>query len=179
VSILKWLGLSVGPAPDPHATQVVQRITQALETLEPERARYLAAFAYLLGRVAHADHAVTEPEIAEMERIVQMEGDLPSEQAQLVVQIARHESFLSRGTEDFPVTQEFRAISTPEQRRALLRCLFAVSASDDSVVLAEDNEIRKISIELKVPHEDFVKARAEWRAHLAVLRPGGRAPSRR
>jgi uncharacterized tellurite resistance protein B-like protein len=172
VSILKWLGLSVDPVPDPHATEVVQRITRALQTLEPERARYLAAFAYLLGRVAHADHKATDPEIAEMERIVQVEGDLPPEQARLVVEIAKHESFLFRGTEDFPVAQEFRAISTPEQRRALLRCLFAVSASDDSVVLAEDNEIRKISMELKVRHEDFVKARAEWRAHLAVLKSG-------
>jgi uncharacterized tellurite resistance protein B-like protein len=174
VSILKWLGISESPAPDSHGTEVVQRITRALETLDPERARYLAAFAYLLGRVAHADHQASEQEVAEMERIVQMEGDLPREQAQLVVQIARHESFLFRGTEDFPVSQEFRALSTPEQRRALLRCLFAVAASNDTVVMAEDNEIRKISMELKVPHDEFVKARAEWRAHLAVLKPGGR-----
>ena len=39
----------------------------ALDYLEPDLARVLAAFAYLMGRVAHADRAVSAEETRAME----------------------------------------------------------------------------------------------------------------
>lgn len=171
MSILEWLGFTRGVAPaTPTETEVVRRITAALDEMEPERARYLAAFAYLLGRVAHADSQVTEAETRAMERIVMEEGGLPEAQAIIVVQIAKAESFLFGGSEDFAVTQEFGEIATDEQKRSLLRCLFAVSASDDAVVTAEDNEIRRISMALRIPHPEFIEARARYREHLRAVR---------
>lgn len=171
MSILEWLGLSraTGEAV-PTETEVVGRITAALDEMDPERARYLAAFAYLLGRVAHADQQVTEAETRAMERIVMEEGGLPEAQAIIVVQIAKAESFLFGGSEDFAVSQEFGELATEEQKRSLLKCLFAVSASDDSVVTAEDNEIRRISMALKIPHQEFIEARATHREHIRAVR---------
>jgi uncharacterized tellurite resistance protein B-like protein len=154
-------------------TDAVQLIAAALEARPPEEARYLAAFAYLLGRVAGADHAIGDEEAALMTRLVRQEGGLSEEQAALVAGLARSVSLAERGTQDYAVSQEFVAVSTEAQRLALLRCLFAVSAVDAAVVTAEDNEIRQISIQLKIPHPAFVAARVEVREHLAVLRPGG------
>src|SRR5688572_33509235 len=48
----------------------------ALDQLEPDRARLLAAFAYLLGRVAHADQHVSAEETAAMEALVTEEGQI-------------------------------------------------------------------------------------------------------
>ena len=62
-------------------TETVRKITNALDQLEPERARYIAAFAYLLSRVANADMNISPEETAVMERIVVERGDLPEEQA--------------------------------------------------------------------------------------------------
>jgi hypothetical protein len=45
-----------------------------------------------------------------------------------------------------------------------------VSAADLSVEVREDNEIRRVSREMKIEHSDFINARAEVREHLAVLR---------
>ena len=73
------------------------------------------------------------------------------------------------------VAREFAALATSGERLALLRCLFAVSAADESVAVREDNEIRQISRELRIEHADFIAARAEVRQHLAVL--GGRQSS--
>jgi len=53
---------------------------------------------------------------------------------------------------------------------ALLECLFAVSASDESVSVVEDREIRQIASELKLDHQDFIKVRSAFRDHLAVLK---------
>ena len=43
-------------------TDTVRRIVAELEAIEPKRARYLAAFAYILGRVAHADLDISAEE---------------------------------------------------------------------------------------------------------------------
>lgn len=176
MSVLDWLGFGGKTDDDATSTEVVERIAAALRDRPAHEARYLAAFAYLLGRVANVDHAVTDKEIESMRRIVSHEGDLSDESAALVVDIARSESLLFRGTEDFRVTQEFRTLATDAQKVALLRCLFAVGASDAAVTTVEDNEIRRISQELKITHEEFIAARATVREHLAVLKLVGRSP---
>ncbi len=53
--------------------------------MEPDRARHLARFAYLLGRVAHADRHVSPDETREMEALVVEEGRISADQAVAVV----------------------------------------------------------------------------------------------
>jgi uncharacterized tellurite resistance protein B-like protein len=156
------------PAAD--QTDTVRRIVEALDRLEPDPARYLASFAYVLSRVAHADLKVTPEETRAMERIVAEHGELPEEQAIIVVQIAKHQSLLFGATEDFLVTREFNKVSSHEQKQALLDCLFAVAAAGSLITVAEDNAIRQICSELGLPHQDFIAIRSRYRDHLAVLK---------
>jgi uncharacterized tellurite resistance protein B-like protein len=164
--VLKWLGLEQPPdKPD-----VVDTVASVLAHLDARRARYLAAFAYLLGRVADADHAISAEERDLMLRLVANEGSLPPQDAAAVVTLALDEFRRVGGTDNVIVAREFAAVATFEERLGLLRCLFAVSAADESVIVSEDNEIRRISRELKIEHADFIHARAQVREHLAVLR---------
>jgi uncharacterized tellurite resistance protein B-like protein len=176
MSILKFLGYELhgtsgAAAQESAETETVRKIVAALDRLEPERARYIAAFAYILSRVARADLVITEPEVRAMEEIVMRMGGLSPEQAILVVQMAKTQSVLFGGTENYLVTREFNKLAGREEKLALLRCLFAVSASDDAITLAEDNEIRRISNELDLTHADFIDARTAFREYLSVLRP--------
>jgi hypothetical protein len=57
----EWLGLEKTTEPG-QRTEVVAGIAQALDGLPPERARFVAAFAYHLGRIAHADDTLTDAE---------------------------------------------------------------------------------------------------------------------
>ncbi len=127
-------------------------------------------FAYILSRVARADLVISEAETRAMEAIVEQVGGLAPEQAILVVQMAKTQAILFGGTENYLVTREFNRLATREEKLALLRCLFAVSASDDSISVMEDNEVRRIADELRLTHEDFITARLEFRDRLAVLR---------
>src|SRR5262245_6198209 len=78
MSILRWLGLA--DAGDDHApVDSLREIEKALTHMEPAQARYLAGFAYILGRVAKADHQVTSEESAAMERMVAERGSLPAD----------------------------------------------------------------------------------------------------
>ncbi|MFQ5671151.1 MAG: TerB family tellurite resistance protein [Acidobacteriota bacterium] len=148
----------------------IRSITEALDRMDPERARFIASFAYILGRVAHADRGISEEETRVMERIVSERGALPEEQAILVVQIAKTQNLLFGGTENFIVTREFNRLATREQKLAMLDCLFSVSAADGSVSTREDNEVRIIADELKLDHSDFIAARSAYRDYLAVLK---------
>ncbi|HKB07555.1 MAG TPA: TerB family tellurite resistance protein [Candidatus Polarisedimenticolia bacterium] len=173
MSILGFLGYDparAGAAHDSAETETVRRIVAALERLEPERARHIAIFAYILSRVARADLMISEAETRAMEGIVEREGGLAPEQAILVVQMAKTQAILFGGTENYLVTREFNKIASREEKLDLLRCLFAVAASDDSVSVKEDNEIRRICNELRLTHEEFVAVRSEFRDRLSVLR---------
>ncbi len=170
MSILKFLKLDQPRAVASAETDTVRKITEALDKLDPDRARYIAAFAYILSRVARADLRISPEETGAMERIVMDRGKLPEEQAIIVVQMAKSQSTLFGSTENFLVTREFNKMATREQKLALLECLFAVSAADRSISTVEDNEISQIADELRIERPDFIATRSSFRSHLAVLK---------
>ncbi len=172
MAIWKLLGLGSEPtAPAKLGTQAetetVRKIVDELNHMDAQQARHLACFAYLLGRVAHADLDISAEETAAMERIVVDIAGLPQQQAILVVQMARSQNELFGATENFLVAREFNNMASREQKFALLECLFAVSAADESITAVEDNEIRKISKELLLTHNDFIAVRLAYKQYLA------------
>ena len=150
-------------------TATVRKIVRALEEMEPESARFVAAFAYLLSRVANADLDISEDETGAMESIVRDFGDLPEEQAVLIVEIAKGQNRLFGGTEDFQVAQEFKRLSDRGQREELLHCLFAVSAADDEISGDEELRIRQIADELGFSHREYVEVRAHYNDKRSVM----------
>jgi len=172
MSILRMLGWrSETPSQESGNTETVRRIVSELEAMDQDKARYVAAFAYILGRVAYSDLHISDQETRKMEEIVRRLGHLPDDQTILVVQIAKSQTRLFGGTEDYLVTREFAEISSPEQRQELLDCLFAVSAADNSISGAEEAQIRQIASELGFSHRDYVAARSVYSEHREVLRP--------
>jgi uncharacterized tellurite resistance protein B-like protein len=158
MSILKFLGLDAKqPAAAARApeTETVRKIVQKLDRLPEDQARYIAAFAYLLSRASAADLDVTEEETAAMERLV-MET----------------QTQLFGGTENYLVTREFERVATREQKLALIECLFAVTATDADISMAEDNVVKQIASELKLSHSEYIAARSRFREHLSILKPG-------
>jgi uncharacterized tellurite resistance protein B-like protein len=171
MSILKFLGLDPKEPPSgTPETETVRKITDALDRMDFDRARYIAAFAYVLARGARADLQISELETRAMERIVVEHSGLPEEQAILVVQIAKTQNKLFGATEDFVVTREFESIATREQKLSVLDCLFSVAAAEGLISMEEDNVIRQIASELKLDHRDFIELRSKHRDHLSVLR---------
>jgi uncharacterized tellurite resistance protein B-like protein len=170
MSLLRFFKSGVTEGMSPGATDTVRRITEALDRLEPERAKFIAAFAYLLGRAARADLNISPEETKTMERIVMERAGLPEEQAIIVIQIAKTQNILFGGTENFLVSREFKEISTPDERLALLECLYAVAAADESISTIEDNEISQIADELRIEHREFISVRSRYRNYLAVFK---------
>ena len=161
-SIRSWLGIDSREA----EFAPLRETLEALDHLEPARARYLAAFAYLLGRVADADQDVSPEEAATMEALVRKHGQLPQDQAMVVVQLAKTSNLLFGGTANFLVAREFSELATYDQKLALMRCLFALAATDDTISTAEEGELHRIAAELRIDQPDLVKLRVSHRRHL-------------
>lgn len=170
MSILKRLFGTVAEERPESEVEAVRRIARELEAMEPDRAHYVAAFAFLLSRVANADLSVSQEETLKMERIVQALGHLPAEQAALVVEIAKAQNRLFGGTENFLVTRELRELATREQLVELLDCLFAVSAADESISGPEETQIRQIASELGFTHAEYIQARSAYRDKREILK---------
>jgi len=151
-------------------TETMQRIVSKLEALPEDRARYLAAFAYILGRAAYADSSVSAQETEKMLEIVQMLGQLPKAQASLVVEITKNQVRLSGGTENYLISRRFKKMSLLKQRLELLECVFAVSAADESITVAEEGQARQISKEIGLTHEQFLTARSGFVEHIEALK---------
>ena len=166
-SIRSWLGLD---APDGQDFAPFRETLDALDNLEPARARYLAAFAYLLGRIAHADSNVSAEETRTMEALVQEQGQLSADQAMVVVQLAKTSNRLFGGTANFLIAREFSELASYEQKLALMRCLFAVSSTDDAISTTEEGELHRIAKELRIDHPDLLALRIEHQRHLPGMK---------
>lgn len=104
-----------------------------------------------------------------MEGVVREQGALTQDQAMVVVQLAKTSNLLFGGSANFLVARQFAELASYEQKLALIRCLFAVSATDDAISMAEEGEIHRIANELRIEQKDLVALRVAHRRHLPGL----------
>ena len=169
-SLLRFLGINDNRAPQDQAGDVLQPIAQKLDELQPERARFFAAFAYLLARIAGADLKVQDAERGAMKKALQESAGVSAEEATLTMEIAATAMEDLGGSYNFLVAREFGEHSTHEERLALLRCLFTVAAADGLITGDESNEIIGIGEEIGLARGDVMALRGEFRDALAELR---------
>ncbi len=171
MSLFRFLGLGESPEKNRDAadTESVRRIAANLERLDPSRAKYLAAFAYVLARAANADLEIDPTETTEMERSLAAISDLAESEIALAIEIAKSQARLLGGTENYVVTREFRKISTPEQRGKLLQCLYAVAAADGTISSVESSEIVGVAEELGFTRAEANALKSQYREKLSVL----------
>jgi tellurite resistance protein len=167
MSLLRFLGIGNDARGEEADTASVRRIAAKLERLDSDKAKFLAAFAYVLARVANADLEIDKAETAEMERALRALSELSEAEAALAVEIAKSQARLLGGTENYVVTREFKSISTREQRAALLQCLYAVAAADGTISGEETSELQAIGEELGFTRPEANALRAQYRDKLA------------
>ena len=160
-SILTYLGFTSGP--ESTDSDSIQQIAAALDLMDSGQARYISGFAFVLSRLAAADQVITPDEARLMERLVQEKGELPADQAALVVEMATRQQRLFGATDDFLVTRELQRNASYEQRLHLVECLFALAAADARIRSEEGDEISRIARELRIEPDDLSRLRSQHR----------------
>ena len=150
-------------------TATVRRIVAKLEAMPPERARLVASAAYTLARAANADLDISADETAIIEHELQARAQLDEATAVLIAEMAKFQANTVGGTEDYVVTREFASLATDEQKRAMIRACFVISASNGSISAEESTEVNQIAKELDIPAEVLNDIRAEFHEQLSSV----------
>lgn len=159
-------------------TETVRRIAARLAALPQGRARFLAGFAYVLARAAHADLDITDAETSVMAAALVDLGGLDEAQALLVVEMAKLRSLAEFGTEDFLVTREFSGIATHEEKLSVLRSCFAVTAADDEITNEEAHAVNEIARELDIDRPTLNAIREAYVDQFTAIRAARRLARR-
>lgn len=176
MSLLRFLGIggkSEGRASEPAS---LAEIGAQLDSLPAEESRFVAAFSYLLARVAGADLRTDDTERNAMAQRLEVFAEIDADRAALLAKTAIEAAATHSASDDHLVARAFRDMSGPAERLRLLRCLYAVAAADEHISTIEDNEIFAVAAAIGVGRLDVVALRAEWKEHLGSRKalPGER-----
>jgi uncharacterized tellurite resistance protein B-like protein len=167
---LRFLGIGGGSQNRESEPASLSEIGAHLDTLPPDEARFVAAFAYLLARVAGADLRTDDTERAAMAHRLETFAKIDADLAALLAKTAILSADTHSASDDHLVARAFRDMSDPVDRIRLLRCLYAVAAADENISSVEDNEIFEVAIAIGVARLDVVALRSEFKEHLGSLK---------
>ncbi len=119
--------------------------------------RKLSLGAGLMARVAQVDEAVTTIEKETIIQALVQNWSLDPETADLVADVALAE--VSPEMDYYRLTRTFFETTTEDERISFLDVLFTVAGADGFVSNAEIEEIRALSMGLKLPHKVFIDAK--------------------
>ena len=163
---MSFLARFLGMSPrDPHSQEpkAIQSLLGPLDDLDADQARYLAAFAYVLSRVAAADRVIADSELEQMRRILIDEGALPTDQAELVVGLAAGLAHEMGGAQDYVVTRRLAELTPRDERERILDCAIRVAAADQRIDGHEERELRGIAKQLGFSDKRFLDALNRYR----------------
>ncbi len=176
MSLLRFLGLGDQAGGRRSEPTSIAALSTQLDELPAEDSRFIAAFAYLLARIAGADLRIEDGERTTMVERLGRFAEVDDQRAELLADAAIQLAELNSASDNHLVARAFRDMSDEKSRLSLLRCLYAVAAADDLITTVEDNEIFEIATEIGVSRTDVVALRAEHREQLGTLKalPGER-----
>src|SRR5258707_15865193 len=111
-------GAAPAPTADAADTATVRRIVGQLEAMPRDKARFLAAFAYILTRAAAADLEISDVEEQVIERLVVEHGGVAEAEPVLVVETAASQSMANVGHQVCASPPPVQEVSTRPDRRA-------------------------------------------------------------
>jgi uncharacterized tellurite resistance protein B-like protein len=119
--------------------------------------RKLSLAGGMMARIAHIDRDITEGEVNAMELSLQENWNCTQEQAALVAEVAV--SAVAEDMDFYRMAREFFSCTSEEERVQFLDVLFAVADGDGQVSTPETEGIRRIAMNLKLTHRQFIDAK--------------------
>ena len=137
-------------------TLEMQQQGQPLTITETE-ARKICLAAGLMAHVAWVDNHVCHREREAMRLGLEQLWGVPAEEAQMITDMSHARTM--HGLDLVRLTSGFCSYTTMEERRAFLRCLFAIANAAEQTSHAEIEAIRHIATALELPHREFINAK--------------------
>ena len=139
--------------------QLTSELQQEGRTLSiPEtEARKICLAAGLMAHVAWVDNEVCHREREAMSLGLRQLWNVPEDEARLITEMSR--ARIMHGLDLVRLTRGFCHYTTIEERKAFLRCLFAIANAAEDTSHAEIETIRQIAKSFELPHQEFIEAK--------------------
>ena len=139
--------------------QLTSELQQRGRTLSfPEtEARKICLAAGLMAHVAWVDNEVCHREREAMSQGLQQLWNVPEDEAWLITEMSR--ARIMNGLDLVRLTRGFCHHTSIEERKAFLRCLFAIANAAEDTSHTEIEAIRQIAKSFELPHQEFIEAK--------------------
>ena len=139
--------------------QLTSELQQQGRTLSiPEmEARKICLAAGLMAHVAWVDNEVCHREREAMTLGLRQLWNVPEDEARLITEMSR--ARIMHGLDLVRLTRGFCHYTTIEERKAFLRCLFAIANAAEDTSHAEIEAIRHVAKAFELPHQEFIEAK--------------------
>ena len=139
--------------------QLTSELQQQGRTLSiPEtEARKICLAAGLMAHVAWVDNEVCHREREAMSLALRQLWNVPEDEAELIAEMSR--ARIMHGLDLVRLTRGFCQYTTIEERKAFLRCLFAIANAAEDTSHAEIETIRHVAKAFELPHQEFIEAK--------------------
>jgi uncharacterized tellurite resistance protein B-like protein len=176
MSLRKLLGLDL--APERRRDGLAAAIHARLAHLPSERIEFVAAFAGLLVRVAHADLEISEAERAALRTLIAEQAGLTVAESAAVAEIVTEHATGLAGIDYAALTETLNAHGTETDKLRLIDCLYAIAAAGSAVTVVEDEEIHAVARALLLSHQQLIEVRTRYKEQLEVIQALRRQRSR-
>ena len=137
-------------------TSELEQQGHTLSTPETE-ARKICLAAGLMAHVAWVDNEVCHREREAMSLALRELWNVPDDEARLITEMSQ--ARIMHGLDLVRLTSGFCHHTTIEERKAFLRCLFAIANAAENTSHAEIEAIRQIAKSFELPHQEFIEAK--------------------
>jgi uncharacterized tellurite resistance protein B-like protein len=137
----------------------LERENLSLET-HPEDLAFASLFGGLMAYVASVHENLNSRELAKIQTHLKNLGTFGDEAIELILSVIQETH--SKLLDSFRLVREFYEMSSPQQRRQLIDCLFDIAGSDKDLKHEEVEEVRNIAYALKLTHKEFIESKVAY-----------------
>ncbi len=144
---------------DPFLAQ----ISAKLDGLNPPEAERIISLAFLLCRVALADHHMTDEEEKQIAETLRSKFSLSDEHLSLLLELLHDEQKVFGSTKNYSLTKGMAESFSEAEKVKIMECLFRVAAADQRLTPEEESELRNITSQLGLDDGVFIDLRIQYR----------------
>ena len=128
--------------------------------LESDKVYFVCLFGALLASVAHVDDHFHEEEKKALRRILKDRYELSAGEQELLLEVIEEQA--RHGFDFHEVVTEFNSRVSYNDRVSAVDCFWAIAVADGEISHAENEEVRRITKAMHIPHQIFKESKKKF-----------------
>lgn len=128
--------------------------------LDNDNVYFICLFGALLASVAQVDDHFHEDERKALQQILKERFEFSAKEQKLVLEVIEEQA--KHGFDFHEVVTEFNSLVSYNDRVSAIDCFWAIAVADGEISHAENNEVRRITKAMHIPHQIFKESKKKF-----------------